>query len=325
MYDKSESQPDLLIHIGEITGDYPALNIGGKEVWRVNEDGEIRDTFKRLKCVFEMPEEVFFQYYSQSGENGDDSYLHFCKNQLNETRSKIPELPFSNVWLASKLAHCIPENSTVHFGILNSLRTWNLFELPESVTSASNVGGFGIDGGVSSLVGASFANKSKLYYGVIGDLAFFYDLNAIGNRHVGNNLRILLVNNGKGAEFRLFSHTAAQFGEDADTFMAAAGHFGNKSRELVKNYSQNLGFEYLSASNREEFELVYERFILPEITDRPILFEVFTDSEEESKALELITGLEVNVDGIAKHFAKQVAKQLLGPKGIEIAKKVIKK
>jgi 2-succinyl-5-enolpyruvyl-6-hydroxy-3-cyclohexene-1-carboxylate synthase len=44
----------------------------------------------------------------------------------------------------------------------------------------------------------------------------------------------LLINNGKGTEFRLSSHTAAQFGEEADRFIAAAGHFENKSLQLVK-------------------------------------------------------------------------------------------
>lgn len=318
--DKSDSRPDLIIHIGEISGDYPSLGIGTEEVWRVNEDGEIRDTFRKLRYVFEMPEELFFEKYSLN-MNSDDSYLQFCKHQLNETRNKIPDLPFSNIWVASKISDLIPEESTIHFGILNSLRSWNFFELPKSVTSASNVGGFGIDGMISTLLGASLANKNKLYFGVVGDLAFFYDLNAIGNRHVGNNIRILLVNNGKGTEFKQFNHKAAQFGVDADEFIAAAGHFGNKSPELVKNYAQNLGFEYISASNKKEFEQVYERFVSPDLTDKPILFEVFTHSEEESKALEIITSLEVSNNT----KVKAIAKSILGRKGIDFAKKVIKK
>ncbi|MPM35437.1 2-succinyl-5-enolpyruvyl-6-hydroxy-3-cyclohexene-1-carboxylate synthase [bioreactor metagenome] len=321
LYDKSESRPDLLIHIGEITGDYATLGIGSKEVWRVNEDGEIRDTFRKLKYIFEMPEYIFFEYYSKNTNNGgEDSLLHFYNLQLNETRKKIPELPFSNIWLAAKMAHLIPAGSTIHFGILNSLRSWNFFELPDSVTSSSNVGGFGIDGSVSSLLGASLANRNKLYFGVVGDLAFFYDMNAIGNRHLGKNIRILLINNGKGTEFRQFNHKAAQFGQDADEYIAAAGHFGNKSLELVKNYAQSLGFEYMSASNKKEFIDVYKRFLTPEFTNRPMLFEVFTNSEEESKALEIITSLEINTDIKAKEFAKK----MLGRKGVELIKRVIK-
>ena len=314
----SEIKPDVLIHIGEISGDYYNLGISGHQVWRVNEDGEIRDTFRKLRYVFEMPELNFFNHYAQSN-NGKNTYFIQCKELLTDLQKKLPELPFSNIWLASKLAHQIPQKSAIHFGILNSLRSWNFFELPESITSASNVGGFGIDGGLSTFIGASLANKNKLYFLVIGDLAFFYDMNVLGNRHVGNNIRILLVNNGKGTEFRQFNHVAAQFEEDADKFISAAGHFGNKSQKLVKHYAEDLGFEYLCASDKQQFEQEYKRFLTPEITERPMLFEVFTNSDEESDALKTIMNIEENVRGKAKQFAKQV----LGENNLNLLKKVI--
>jgi 2-succinyl-5-enolpyruvyl-6-hydroxy-3-cyclohexene-1-carboxylate synthase len=317
----TETMPDLLIHIGEVTGDYFSIKMADKNVWRVNEDGEIRDTFKKLSYVFEMPERKFFEHYSNDTQDNSTSYLDICKSHLKDLYNKISELPFSNIWIASKMAYLIPENSTIHFGILNSLRSWNFFELPNTVTSSSNVGGFGIDGNVSSLVGASLANKNKLYFGIIGDLAFFYDLNVLGNRHVGNNLRILLVNNGKGTEFRQFNHKAAQFGVDADEFIAASGHFGNKSKTLVKHYAQDLGFEYLTASDKVEFEQGYKHFLNSQITENPILFEVFTNCEDESEALKRILNFEEVTIGKAKHFVKNI----LGNKGISTLKKVVGK
>ncbi len=267
-----------------MTGDYPLAGITGNEVWRISPDGEIRDTFRKLRYVFEMPETSFFQHYvKQACKPSTNEYFEQCTNLLKTVQNKIPEVPFSNVWLASKLASKIPSGSAIHFGILNSLRTWNFYDLPDTVTSFSNVGGFGIDGGVSSLLGASLANPEKLYYGVIGDLAFFYDLNAIGNRHTANNLRILLINNGKGTEFRMYNHHAAHFGTDGDEFVAAAGHYGNKSSTLIKNYAESLGFEYFSANDKEEFENVYQRFLEPSITEKPMILEIFTDSEERKR------------------------------------------
>jgi hypothetical protein len=79
----------------------------------------------------------------------------------------------------------------------------NFFKFDESIDVICNVGGFGIDGPVSTLLGQSVSNRDRLYFGQIGDLAFFYDMNALGNRHVGGNLRILLVNNNLGVEFRI--------------------------------------------------------------------------------------------------------------------------
>jgi 2-succinyl-5-enolpyruvyl-6-hydroxy-3-cyclohexene-1-carboxylate synthase len=320
--DHPASQPELLIHIGEISGDYYTLALGkkAKEIWRVSEDGEIRDTFRKLRYIFEMPEQGFFEKYANEKIETPNHYYQICTERLGELRNKVPDLPFSNIWIASKMAHRIPEGSTIHFGILNSLRSWNFFELPGSVFSASNVGGFGIDGNVSALHGASLANKDKVFFGIVGDLAFFYDLNVLGNRHIRENLRIMLVNNGKGTEFLLYSHRDARFGKDTEEYIAATGHFGNQSRSLVKHIAQDLGFEYFSAANKQEFEAVYERFLVPEITERPMVFEVFTNSSDESDALQLMRNIEEDLKG----KIKKVVKGIVGRKGINIIKKVIK-
>lgn len=316
-------KPDVLVHIGEITGDYPLLSMAGKQVWRVSEDGEIRDTFRRLTNVFEMPEYVFFRRYAQQNTVTpvSNNYLTDCQNIISQVRRKIPELPFSNIWLASQIAHKLPVNSVIHFGILNSLRTWNFFDLPPSVTSASNVGGFGIDGIISTIIGASLVNPERLYFSVLGDLAFFYDMNAIGNRHVGNNLRILMVNNGKGTEFRQYNHHASYFGDAADEFVAAAGHYGNQSPTLVKDYAENLGFEYISAKNKAEFEKVYQQFISSKLTNnKSVVFEVFTNSQDESDALAMMHSIEQSKSS----KAKQITKQLLGQRGIRLLRKLLK-
>ncbi|MDO6467264.1 thiamine pyrophosphate-binding protein [Neptunomonas phycophila] len=316
----ASDRPDITIHIGEVTGDYGGISMIGKEVWRVSEDGEIRDTFRKLLYVFEMSEKTFFQHYTNLSKKTRDQYLIRCQSRLKEVRKEIPELPYSNIWLAQQMAQKVPEGSVIHFAILNSLRSWNFFELPLSVTSMSNVGGFGIDGCFSSLLGASLANPDKLYFSVIGDLAFFYDMNALGNRHAGNNLRILVINNGKGTEFRQYNHFAAPFGDMADKFISAAGHYGNKSPTLIKNYAQGLGYKYLSASTKEEFEKVYEEFLSKKIDAQSIVFEVFTDSEEESRALELIR----NSMKDYKKGAKVAARRLLGDKAVNVIKNIIK-
>jgi 2-succinyl-5-enolpyruvyl-6-hydroxy-3-cyclohexene-1-carboxylate synthase len=95
-------------------------------VWRVSEDGEIRDTFRKLRYVFEMPERNFFEYYSKGEPSQPDSYITQLSTQIKELKESIPELPFSNIWIASQIAHRIPEGSTIYLGILNSLRSMEL-------------------------------------------------------------------------------------------------------------------------------------------------------------------------------------------------------
>ena len=286
-YDSPLKNLDLLVHIGEISGDYYSSRVLPKKVWRVNIDGAIRDTFGSLEYVFEMEETDFFNRYSDSSED-NFNVLSIYNEEYEKCLSLIPNLPFSNLWIAQQTHSHIPSNSRIHFAILNSLRAWNFFKLDRNVTGFCNVGGFGIDGALSTAIGASLGNTNNLYYLIIGDLAFFYDMNALGNRHVGHNLRILLVNNGKGTEFKNRESFAYAFGDTADPYMAAAGHYGNKSPLLVKHYAEDLGFIYLTASNKEEYLKNLPTFVNPEIGDSPILFEVFTDSKDESDALEMM-------------------------------------
>ena len=298
---------DLLIHIGEVSGTYAYPSC--KEVWRVSEDGELRDFFKRLHYIFEMPEQLFFAHYTTGSnpQQGHDSYLQACRETYESVYKSIPEdIPFSNIWIAKKMAPKLPENSILHLGILNSLRSWNFFEIPHTVYSSSNVGGFGIDGCMSTLIGASLAHKDKLHFGVFGDLAFFYDMNSIGNRHIGNNIRILLINNGKGTEFRQYNHMAAAFGDDADLYMAAAGHYGNKSPLLIKHYAEDLGFTYICASDKETFDKVYMQFLTPGMNSKPILFEVFTNNVDESNALKMIRTCVSSAEGKLRKVASQI-------------------
>lgn len=320
-YHSSQMDVDLLIHIGEVSGDYYTLGIRPKEVWRVNEDGEIRDTFGKLRYVFEMSEIDFFTYYKQDNISGD-SYLKACREEYAMAYSQIPELPFSNIWIAKNIAPVLPENSVLHLGILNTLRSWNFFDIPNTVRSYCNVGGFGIDGDISSLIGASLANPDKIYIGVLGDLAFFYDMNVLGNHHLPNNVRILLLNNGRGTEFRNYGHMGHMFGEDSDKYIAAAGHFGNKSKGLVKHYAEDLGFEYMSAYNKESFLNQYQAFLNPHVTQSPKLFEVFTESNDESYALEEMLNFLDNTEYSIKQDVKEVAKKILGDKGLRIIKAI---
>lgn len=315
---------DLLIHIGEISGDYYSLKVRAKEVWRVSEDGEIRDFFHAIRYVFEMPERNFFLRYAQGG-GYQDGYLQACREEYDAVFQKIPELPFSNLWMAQQLSCALPENSVLHLGILNTLRSWNFFEISRNILSYCNVGGFGIDGSISSLVGASLVHPGKLYFGILGDLAFFYDMNVLGNHHVGKNVRILLVNNGRGTEFRNYDHQGSAFGEDADKFIAAAGHFGNKSLQLIHHYAEDLGFEYLTASNKEEFMEASKRFVTPEMIDKPMLFEVFTDSGEESRALEMMHHIVTDIQIVMKSKIKEGVKNALGQSGVKAVKKIFGK
>ena len=316
----------MYIRIGEISGSYEAFQVivKTKNMWRVSEDGEIKDPLQDITKVFDMPELEFFKHYSANTTIKNTEYYEACKSEYDKLYNLIPELPFSNLWVAKNAAVRIPAKTELHLGILNSLRSWNFFEISKSVRAFSNVGGFGIDGGVSSLVGASLCYQDKIYYGVFGDLAFFYDLNVLGNRHVGNNVRIILINNGKGVEFRNYTHQAALWGDKADEYIAAGGHFGKQSHSLIKNFAVDLGYEYLTASNKEECISCFNRFFTEEKTDKPMIFEVFTKTEDEVQALYLLRNMVSSPKEALKQKVSGVIKEVAGENALKTIKKIIK-
>lgn len=313
-------QLDLMIQIGFVSS---MLFKKAKVMWRVAKDGVVRDTFRKTNSIFQMPELDFFTKMVEGKGKKENTVYSEYKERYDSLLNSLPELPFSNIWVAQQLSGQLPENSVLHLGIRNSLRSWGYFDIPNSVLSYCNTGGFGIDGGISSLIGASMVNQQSLFFGVFGDLLFFYDMNSLGNRDIKPNLRIIVINNGLGQEFKNVSFPGSLvFGDDIDKFTAAKGHFACQSKTLVKDYAENLGFEYLTASNKEEFAEVYKRFISKELTERPMLFEIFTDTKDETQANYSITSIELK-----SKFVRKVHDTLMKPELVAVknlAKKIVK-
>ena len=310
--------PDLMIRIGEVSA-AEFWGITAKEVWRVSEDGEIRDPNRKLSKVFQMPEELFFSKYADP-KSGKHDLIDTYKLILADYYNGLPELPFSNFWSAQQLSSRLPKGALFHISASNTRRCWNMFPLPEGVDCSSNVGCCGIDGCTSSLIGASLVNPQRICYLVTGDLAFFYDMNSLGNRHIKNNIRILLVNNGIGGEFKLHIHNCYCLGDDANLYAAAGGHFGNKSHNLVKHYAEDLGFTYLSATNKEEYMEAVDLFTTPELTEKPIIFEIFTNHQDEDEALRRMIHLKLDT----KHKVTNAVKSVIGESGFNLLRKLKK-
>lgn len=286
---QTENTPDIVIDMGGITGDYSASRLyNGIVTWRISEDGQFhnRQGLQKLRKVFGCQEEYFFSTVN-SALSGVKPTNYYESLHKDVKKIKVPELPLSNTYISYKLAKHIPKNSILHIGILNSLRNLDFYDIDKSVLRSCNVGGFGIDGPVSTLMGQSAVDRKRLSFGLIGDLAFFYDMNALGMRVIGKNVRILLVNNNNGVEFRLNKRLENQWSSDTDSYISAAGHNGS-----AKGWAESRGFKYLTASTKEELDAQLEDFFHSDIDhfDAPLLFEVFTKVEDEQHAVDLIRG-----------------------------------
>ena len=139
-----------------------------------------------------------------------------------------------------------------------------------------NRGVNGIEGSLSTAAGFSLATNDMTVC-VIGDLSFFYDQNALWNSNLRGNLRIILLNNRGGGIFRQLPGLSDSPAAD-DLVMAS--HENTAQGICTQN---DIG--YLSAKNMDEMQIGVVTLLTRE-SERPMLLEVFTDSNDDIKALE---------------------------------------
>jgi 2-succinyl-5-enolpyruvyl-6-hydroxy-3-cyclohexene-1-carboxylate synthase len=271
-------KPDVVISIGNNTGAY-----GWKKYIRenykstsnvlVSESGNVRDTYKCLDTIYECSASEFFHSFAQLWKerplNKEHSYYNQWQAEI--AKVKVPEFEFSNFYVAQKLAQTIPDDSVLHLAIQYSTRIIHYFDLAENVTTFSNYGALGIDGCYSTFAGQA-AVTDKLCYLVVGDLSFFYDMNAAGLRSIGKNVRVILLNNGGGGEFQYI------FGRERipelDENICA------QHNKTAGGWIKSLDYDYYSATNKAEVDRALEKFAQPSNT--PMFLEVFTNMEEDA-------------------------------------------
>ena len=139
-----------------------------------------------------------------------------------------------------------------------------------------NRGVNGIEGSLSTAAGFSLATHDMTVC-VIGDLSFFYDQNALWNSNLRGNLRIILLNNRGGGIFRQLPGLSDSPAAD-DLVMAS--HENTAQGICTQN---DIG--YMSAKNMDEMQIGVVTLLTRE-SERPMLLEVFTDSNDDAKALE---------------------------------------
>lgn len=274
---------DLIIDIGNICGEYYYEYLyKGAEVWRITDDGEFKcRNSKPVTKTFYCEEGYFFNLMTNRENIPTKNFYSDIKNEIDT--QIIPELPLCNALICQSLAKKLPLNSNLHLSILNSLRNMNFFNIDNSITTSCNVGGFGIDGAVSTLIGQSIAHPNEKYFGLIGDLAFFYDMNALGIRNISNNVRMIIINNSKGIEFRISELMEVYLHSKIDNLIAASGH--NKGG--AEGWAKSCGFHYMRAQTKEDFLAQINEFCNGDF-DKPVLFEVFTTTEDEQQGLKLM-------------------------------------
>lgn len=282
----------------------------GTELWIVNNEGRIADPFKKLTAVFEGTTLQFLQTMAAYGTDTENAYYEKWRSVTDTV--VIPEFEYSNMYAVQKVMSRMPCNSNFNIANSTTIRIAQYFDLDDSIQVYCNRGVNGIDGCVSTFIGQAAASKDRLNYLIVGDLTFFYDMNAVWNRYVGNNVRIML-NNNEGAALFHFNQGTRKYPTLNEN--VAAEHFAT-----AKGWVESQGFLYLSAHNKSEFDEALPVFMSQD-SDKPIFFEVFTHKDEDARIQHAFyDAIKINNDAAnTKSTAKKIVKSILGD---ELVKKL---
>jgi 2-succinyl-5-enolpyruvyl-6-hydroxy-3-cyclohexene-1-carboxylate synthase len=179
------------------------------------------------------------------------------------------------------IQHISKTDAEIHVGNSLAIRyiNWTAAKL-HGTEVFSNRGTSGIDGSLSTAVGAS-QSTDKLTIALLGDVSFHYDRNALWNNYLGANLRIIVMNNAGGAIFQILD--GAKDLDELGEFMVT------KQNKTAENSVKDAGLTYHKAHNFNELESILSDFFAPSATGK--VLEIFSDSAENTAALQAYMAL----------------------------------
>ena len=245
-----------------------------REHWHISTDGKIADLYGCLTTIIEMDPFEFLEKIAFLLDNKPTNYPLMWENYCKTV--PMPELPYSEISAIGKLIQSLPEPCALHLANSSTIRYAQLFTIPPRVEICCNRGVNGIEGSLSTAIGYAVAS-TKLNFIIIGDLSFFYDMNALWNQNYGANIRILLLNNEGGEIF----HTLPGMDKSSRSReFITAEHY-----TTAKGWAEERGFIYIKVTDEEELEDAMKQFTTPETLMQPMLMEVFTDKEKDTTLL----------------------------------------
>jgi 2-succinyl-5-enolpyruvyl-6-hydroxy-3-cyclohexene-1-carboxylate synthase len=248
--------------------------------WHVSRDGEISDPFRCMTDIIECSPKKFFEIFDELVDDKltERQYFNCWMTQyLNKISiTDETELKYSSVYAVKGLLSNLPKDSLLHISNSSNVRIASCFPIDNSIEVFCNRGTCGIDGSMSSFVAQAYISECLCFL-TIGDLSFFYDMNALWNRYIGKNIRILVTNNAGGALF----HT--EYYKQIKTFPNIDRHVAAEHNTSVRGWAEARGFKYLAAINKEEYDKALKIFL--SVSEQPIILEVFSDKEMDVKQL----------------------------------------
>lgn len=270
-------QADLLISFG---GQFVSKSLKQflrknkpKNHWHLSASNEHFDTYQALSKVITMDSSCFFRQLLEKVTSKEKTYWQCWKNketEVKDIRDKyLDQINFSDLSVFNQLRQSIPENTIIHLGNSSPVRYALICDNSANVQYYGNRGTSGIDGSLSTAVG--FASGSeKINTIILGDLSFFYDSNALWNKYINSNLRVIVINNRGGNIFGLIKGPS-----ESPVFEE---YFFTENKYKAEGIAKTFELDYYKAENEKELEIAITDFYSAK-QSKAALLEIFTDAE----------------------------------------------
>ncbi|WP_461484478.1 2-succinyl-5-enolpyruvyl-6-hydroxy-3-cyclohexene-1-carboxylic-acid synthase [Porphyromonas asaccharolytica] len=278
--DQRALKPDLLITLGghivsnkmkQYLRTYPP-----RETWHLSPDPTVVDLFCSLTEHIIAPIGPFLDTLAHGLAGlASSPYAGHWRERIDRLPSPTPRYSSLAV-VGSLLSHLPEEPCVLHLANSSSVRYADLFRKPRRLLTLCNRGTSGIEGSLSTALGFARQRAEERHFIVIGDLSFFYDLNALGLPEVGSNVRVLLLNNQRGSIFQ--SLPTLEMDRLSQRYITA------EHQLQAQGWSESCGWEYLSVHEASKLEETITYFVGP--AERPRLLEAFVSSEDEIDELQ---------------------------------------
>ncbi|PIE99787.1 MAG: 2-succinyl-5-enolpyruvyl-6-hydroxy-3-cyclohexene-1-carboxylic-acid synthase [Maribacter sp.] len=224
------------------------------------------DTFFALNHHYKSTANDFFRLFTHKIQTVESGYFGFWDRIRSGCESKRDEylgsVPFSDLLAFKYIFDKIPADVQLQLANSSTVRYAQLFDLKPSQEVFCNRGTSGIDGSLSTAVGAAVANGKQTVF-ITGDLSFFYDSNGLWNNYLKPDFRIILVNNDGGGIFRIL-----QGQEESENY---ATYFETTHKLNAEHLCKMHGVDYVHANDGDslkgQLDVFFEGSAVPRLLE----------------------------------------------------------
>ncbi|RUA08053.1 MAG: 2-succinyl-5-enolpyruvyl-6-hydroxy-3-cyclohexene-1-carboxylic-acid synthase [Flavobacteriia bacterium] len=275
-----ELQPEILLTFGGMVVSKKIKQflrkLPPKYHWHVDKYNA-PDTYHCLKHHFMVSPQLFFSQFFFLTKTKESLYqkkwLSVKDIRLQKHMEYLEKIIFSDLKVFEIILKNIPQAAQLQLSNSSVIRYSQLFDIDPSLKVFCNRGTSGIDGSTSTAVGASLKVKERTVF-ITGDISFFYDSNALWNKYIRKDFRIILINNSGGGIFRFLA------GPKKST---ALEYFETPHDMNAESLCELYRFDYFKAANEKDLNEKLKRFF--EVSEKPALLEIFTPASENDLIL----------------------------------------